>query len=68
MWYSKNHKEGERMPNRHEISDADWEQIKYMLPPENTGEVGPSKPRACSRTDANWAILTKPLLKQVKRS
>jgi transposase len=32
------------MPHRHEISDADWERIKDMLPPENTGEGRPSKP------------------------
>ena len=26
------------MPQRHEISDSEWERIKDLLPPENTGE------------------------------
>jgi transposase len=28
---------------RHEINDFDWERIKNLLPPENTGEGRPSK-------------------------
>lgn len=31
------------MPMRHEIKNSDWERIKDMLPPENTGEGRPSK-------------------------
>lgn len=31
------------MPRRHEIRDCDWERIKDLLPPENTGEGRPSK-------------------------
>jgi transposase len=31
------------MVRRHEISDADWERIKDLLPPENTGEGRPSR-------------------------
>ena len=31
------------MLRRHEISDFDWERIKDILPPENTGEGRPSK-------------------------
>jgi len=32
------------MVHRYEISDADWERIKDLLPPENKGEGRPSKP------------------------
>ena len=31
------------MLRRHEISDHEWERIKDLLPPENTGEGRPSK-------------------------
>ena len=31
------------MLRRHEINDLDWERIKDLLPPENTGEGRPSK-------------------------
>jgi len=31
------------MLRRHEISDSEWEHIKDLLPPENTGEGRPSK-------------------------
>lgn len=31
------------MSYRHEISNADWERVKDILPPENTGEGRPSK-------------------------
>ena len=31
------------MLQRHEISDSEWERIKDLLPPENTGEGRPSK-------------------------
>ena len=31
------------MLRRHEINDQDWERIKNILPPENTGEGRPSK-------------------------
>ena len=31
------------MLRRHEISDHEWERIKDILPPENTGEGRPSK-------------------------
>lgn len=32
------------MAHRHEINDNDWERVKDLLPPENTGEGRPSKP------------------------
>ncbi|MDR3046779.1 MAG: transposase [Bacteroidales bacterium] len=31
------------MAHRHEISESDWERVKDLLPPENTGEGRPSK-------------------------
>lgn len=31
------------MPYRHEINNKDWERIKDLLPPENTGKGRPSK-------------------------
>lgn len=32
------------MLHRHEITDANWEHVKDLLPQENTGEGRPSKP------------------------
>jgi transposase len=31
------------MVHRHEISDENWERIKDLLPPENTGKGRPSR-------------------------
>ena len=50
---------------RHEISDSEWERIKDLLPPENTGEGRPSKPNRVmlngmlwiSKTGAPWRDL-----------
>lgn len=32
------------MYRRHEVNDSEWERIKELLPPENTGKGRPSKP------------------------
>jgi transposase len=32
-----------KMPNRHEISDENWERVKDLFSPENRGEGRPSK-------------------------
>ena len=53
------------MLRRHEISDSEWERIKEVLPPENTGEGRPSKPNRImldgmlwiSKTGAPWRDL-----------
>ena len=53
------------MLRRHEISDSEWERIKEILPPENTGEGRPSKPNRImldgmlwiSKTGAPWRDL-----------
>ena len=42
------------MAHRHEISDFDWERIKDILPPENTGEGRPSKPNRIMLNGMLW--------------
>ena len=42
------------MPQRHEISDIDWERIKDLLPPENAGEGRPSKPNRLMLNGMLW--------------
>ena len=42
------------MLQRHEISDIDWERIKDLLPPENTGEGRPSKPNRLMLNGMLW--------------
>jgi len=39
----KGYRKDEIMSHRHEISDKDWERVKGLLPPENSGEGRPSK-------------------------
>jgi len=46
------------MPYRHEISNADWERIKDLLPPENTGEGRPSKPNRMMFNGMLWVAKT----------
>ena len=46
------------MPRRHEISDIDWERIKDLLPPENTGEGRPSKPNRLMLNGMLWIAKT----------
>ena len=42
------------MLRRHEISDSEWERIKDILPPENTGEGRPSKPNRVMLDGMLW--------------
>ena len=42
------------MLRRHEINDTDWERIKDVLPPENTGEGRPSKPNRTMFNGMLW--------------
>lgn len=46
------------MPFRHEISDQEWERIKDVLPPENTGEGRPSKPNRNMLNGMLWISKT----------
>lgn len=46
------------MQRRHEISDNDWERIKDLLPPENTGEGRPSKPNRDMLNGMLWIAKT----------
>ena len=46
------------MPHRHEISDFDWERIKNLLPPENTGEGRPSKSNRVMLNGMLWQAKT----------
>jgi len=46
------------MQRRHEVNDCDWERIKDMLPPENTGEGRPSKPNREMFNGMLWKIKT----------
>lgn len=46
------------MSKRHEISDTDWERIKNMLPPENTGEGRPSKSNRLMLNGMLWIAKT----------
>jgi transposase len=46
------------MEYRHEISDSDWEGIKDLLPPENTGEGRPSKPNRDMINGMLWIAKT----------
>ena len=53
------------MVHRHEISDIDWERVKDLLPPENTGKGRPSRPNReilnailwIAKTGAPWRDL-----------
>ena len=49
---------GDYLLNRHEISDADWERIKDLLPPENTGNGRPSKPNRQMLNGVLWRART----------
>lgn len=51
-------KEDDCMPNRREIMDSDWERIKDILPPENTGEGRPSKPNRQILNGVLWRAKT----------
>lgn len=42
------------MLRRHEVSDNEWERIKDLLPPENTGEGRPSKPNRIIYNGILW--------------
>ena len=46
------------MVHRHEISDIDWERIKDLLPPENSGEGRPSKPNRVMFNGMLWIAKT----------
>ena len=46
------------MLRRHEISDRDWERIKDLLPPENTGEGRPSKSNRVMLNGMVWIAKT----------
>jgi len=46
------------MIRRHEISDRDWERIKDMFPPENTGEGRPSKTNRDMFNGILWKVKT----------
>jgi len=46
------------MLRRHEIIDADWERIKDLLPPENSGEGRPSKPNRVMLNGMLWQAKT----------
>ena len=46
------------MQYRHEISDQDWERVKDVLPPENTGEGRPSKPNRDMLNGMLWISKT----------
>lgn len=46
------------MQRRHEIKDQDWERIKDILPPENTGEGRPSKPNRTLLNGMLWKVKT----------
>lgn len=46
------------MLRRHEINDQDWERIKDLLPPENTGEGRPSKPNRIMLNGMLWKVKT----------
>jgi transposase len=46
------------MLRRHEISDFDWERIKDLLPPENTGEGRPSKSNRLMLNGMLWIAKT----------
>jgi len=46
------------MIHRHEISDADWERIKDLLPPENHGEGRPSKSNRIMLNGMLWIAKT----------
>jgi len=46
------------MIHRHEISEFDWERIKDMLPPENSGEGRPSKPNRVMLNGMLWIAKT----------
>jgi transposase len=46
------------MQRRHEIKDQDWERIKDILPPENTGEGRPSKPNRILLNGMLWKVKT----------
>jgi transposase len=51
-------KGGENMARRHEIGDVEWERIKDLLPPENTGEGRPSKPNRTMLNGMLWIAKT----------
>lgn len=42
------------MLHRHELKDSEWERIKDLLPPENTGEGRPSKPNRTMLNGMLW--------------
>jgi transposase len=46
------------MLRRHEISDNNWERVKDLLPPENTGEGRPSKPNRAMLNGMLWQAKT----------
>ena len=46
------------MANRHEISDQEWERVKDLLPPENSGEGRPSKPNRIMLNGMLWIAKT----------
>jgi len=46
------------MLHRHEIIDAEWERVKDLLPPENTGEGRPSKPNRVMLNGMLWQAKT----------
>jgi transposase len=46
------------MLHRHELSDHEWERIKDLLPPENTGEGRPSKSNRVMFNGMLWIAKT----------
>lgn len=50
--------EGKIMLRRHEINDTDWERVKEIVPPENTGEGRPSKPNREMLNGMLWKTKT----------
>lgn len=46
------------MSYRHEISDIDWNRIKDLLPPENSGEGRPSKSNRLMLNGMLWIAKT----------
>ncbi len=46
------------MQRRHELSDIEWEKVKDLLPPENTGKGRPSKSNRVMLNGMLWRAKT----------
>ena len=47
-----------KMQKRHEVSDDEWERIRVLLPPENTGRGRPSKSNRTIYNGILWIAKT----------